>query len=364
MVGTILASLPQSYIGAWIDKLGIRRVTLTIITAFSLACILISQVNNLLSIFIAFFFLRMLGQGALELLSTNMLPMWFREKLGTISGFRNVAINLLIGSVPIGVLALIKDIGWRNTYIFTGLTVFGVLAPIVFFLFINRPEEIGQIVDGNPHLLAQDEEVQETASSETSFSLKMAMRTRAYWILTCAWFSWAAIATGITFNLLPIFTTKGFTEEQAAATFSVLMVVSAAFQIIGGIFADRYKLNYLAFNSLALYAISIFVLTLVSSSILMPMYIFLLGLAQGIFGGLNNTVWVRYFGRMHLGKIRGSVWTATVAGSSIGPFLMGLNYDHSGSFTISLLGFACLLVCLAVAGLWATAPAAIEVQTN
>jgi len=363
MFGTILASLPQSYVGVWMDRLGIRKITLAILTAFSLACIFISQANSLFTIFLAFFFLRMFGQGALELLSTNMLPMWFREKLGTISGFRDVAINLLISSVPIGILALIKSVGWRNTYIFAGAAVFGVLAPVVFFFFINRPEEIGQITDGNPRLIKKDEKAAKIASSEVIFTLKMAMRTPAYWILTCAWFSWSAIGTGITFNLLPIFTAKGLTEEQAAAMFSVLMVVSAAFQIIGGLLADRIKLNYLACSSLALFATSVLVLALVSSNVLVPMYVVILGLAQGIFGGLGNTVWVRYFGRQHLGKIRGSVWTATVAGSSIGPFLMGLSYDHSGSFTTSLLVFACLLVCLAIASLWATVPAKTKVQT-
>jgi sugar phosphate permease len=363
MFGTILASLPQSYVGVWIDRLGIRKVSLAVITAFSLACIFISQVNSLVAIFFAFFFLRMFGQGALELLSTNMLPMWFREKLGTISGFKNVAINLLISSVPISILALIKSVGWRNTYIIAGAAVFGVMAPVVFFFFINRPEEIGQIVDGNPHLIKKDEEAAMSASSEVVFTLKMAMRTRTYWILTGAWFSWAAIATGITFNLLPIFTAKGFTEEQAAATFSALMVVSAAFQIIGGLFADWIKLNYLAFSGLALYAAAVLVLALVSSNVLIPIYTGILGFAQGVFGGLGNTIWVRYFGRQHLGKIRGSVWTATVAGSSVGPFLMGLSYDQSGSFLNSLLVIASLLVCLAVAGLWATAPAKTKFRT-
>jgi MFS-type transporter involved in bile tolerance (Atg22 family) len=85
-------------------------------------------------------------------------------------------------------------------------------------------------------------------------------------------------------------------------------------------------------------------------------YTLILGSAQGLWGGLGNTVWVRYFGREHLGKIRGSVWTAAVAGSSVGPFLMGLSYDLSGDFFISLIGFAIFLFGLAVAGIWATPP--------
>ena len=41
------------------------------------------------------FFLRKFWQGALELLSVNMQPMWFRSKLGSISGIKNEAVNRL-----------------------------------------------------------------------------------------------------------------------------------------------------------------------------------------------------------------------------------------------------------------------------
>lgn len=134
--------------------------------------------------------------------------------------------------------------------------------------------------------------------------------------------------------------------------------------MVGGYLADRVKLNYLAGSSLALFAVAVLVLASVSSNALIPIYTLILGFAHGIFGGLGNTVWVRYFGRRHLGKIRGSVWTASVAGSSVGPFLMALSYEHSGSFLQSLLVIAVLLFGLAVANLWATQPAKAALQTE
>jgi len=296
----------------------------------------------------------MLGQGALELLSVNMLPMWFRNTLGTVSGIKNVVVSLMIGIVPISILALIGVVGWRTTYLLAGASVFVILLPIVYFFYINRPEEIGQTIDGD--LPSMSPGSLDIAPSEHEFSLKEALRTRSYWILTLSWAAWAAIATAITFNLLPIFTAKGLSEEQAAASFTVLMVVSAVFQIGGGMVADRVPLRWMTFGALGLYAVAIVALIFVPSAYVVWVYILILGLAQGLFGGLGNTVWVRYFGRKHLGKIRGSVWTAAVAGSSIGPFLMGISFDLSGDFFISLASFAVVLFGLAIAGLWATPP--------
>lgn len=355
MFGTVLASLPQSYVGYWADRLGIRKMLFLIISLFALACVFMSQVTSLPMLFLAFFFLRMLGQGALELLSVNMLPMWFRNTLGTISGIKNVAVNLMIAAVPIGILALIKQVGWQTTYILAGLGVFAVLMPVAIFFYINRPEEIGQVLDGTSQEV-QDQPVEADGLRVKELTLKIAMRTRAYWILTLAWFAWAAIATAITFNLLPIFTAKGLTEEQAAASFMILMLVSAVFQIVGGVIADRVQLRWMAFGALALYGIAVVALIFVPGGWVVLVYTLILGLAQGLFGGLGNTVWVRYFGREHLGKIRGSVWTAAVAGSSIGPFLMGVSFDQTGEFYSSLLTIAVILFALAFAGLWATPP--------
>lgn len=354
MFGTVLASIPQTYIGQLADRIGIRKTLFIIASLFSLACVFISQANSLLMLFLSFFFLRMFGQGALELLSVNMLPMWFRDKLGSVSGTKNVVVTLMISVVPIGILALIGVVGWRSTYILAGASVFLILIPIVYFFYINRPKEIGQTIDGNGS--SNDNLPVNTDIPENEFNLKEAMRTRAYWILTLSWFAWAAISTAITFNLLPIFTAKGLTEEQAAASFTILMVVSAVFQIVGGMIADRVQLRWMACGALGLYALAIGALISVPVSSVVLVYTLILGFAQGLWGGLGNTVWVRYFGREHLGKIRGSVWTAAVAGSSVGPFLMGITFDLSGSFFILLVGFAVVLFGLAIAGFWATPP--------
>ena len=357
MLGTILASLPQPYLGVWMDRIGIRRMLFIVVTMFTLACLVMSQANGLPMLFLSFLMLRMFGQGALELLSTNMLPMWFDKTLGSISGVKNVLVNLLVGVVPISVLFLINRIGWRSTYILAAMIVFLFMMLISFFLYINRPADIGQTIDQHRQKKTSLEKQAATINdTQKEFTLKEAFKTKAYWILTAAWFSWAAIATAITFNLLPIFTAKGLTEEQAAGTFTILMVVSGFAQLIGGFLADRIALRALAFGALLLYAAAVSALVLLPNNSVVLVYVLILGLAQGLFGGLGNTVWVRYYGRKHLGKIRGSVWTAAVAGSSIGPFLMGVSYDKQGDFYSSLTVIAIILIALAIAALWATPP--------
>ena len=354
MVGTLLAALPQPYIGGLMDRYGIRRVMFIIVILLGLACIFMSQVQNLLMLSLAFFLLRLLGQGALSLLANNTLAMWFQVRLGTVAGLMNAGVAGSIALLPPLILVLITQFGWRGAYAMLGVLVWLVMLPLVLLFYRNRPEDVGQLLDGRSS--SETATAIEDTNNAVSFSLGEARRTRAYWILLILAAAWALIITGIFFNIVPIFTNQGLTDANAAGTFTTLALAMAAMQLIGGVLADHIRLNWLAAICTALVTAGIWVLSRSDSVILGHLYALLIGMGQGLFGAVNNTVWVRYYGRGHLGRIRGSVAMAMVAGSSAGPFIMGVTYDLFGNYQVSLNLFIALLIPLGIATLWATPP--------
>jgi MFS family permease len=354
MFGTLLAALPQPYIGSLMDRFGIRRVMCIIVILLGLACIFMSQVDNLLMLFLAFFLLRLLGQGALSLMANNTLAMWFQVRLGTVAGMMSAAVAGSIAVIPPLILLLINHFGWRGAYAVLGMMVWLVMLPLLLLFYRNRPEDVGQWLDG----CSASETVvsNEETTQALSFSLKEAQHTRSYWILLILAAAWGLIITAVFFNIVPIFTNQGLTDANAAATFSTLALALAATQLIGGLLADRIRLNWLAALSTALIAVGIWVLSGADSVMLAQFYALFIGIGQGLFGAVNNTVWVRYFGRVHLGAIRGTAAMAMVAGSSAGPFIMGATYDIFGSYQFSLNLFIAFLIPLAIITLWATPP--------
>ncbi len=354
MLGTLLAALPQPFIGRLMDRFGIRRVMFFIVILFGLACLFMSQVSGLLMLFTAFFLLRLLGQGALSLLATNTLPMWFQDRLGTAAGFMSAAVASAIAFIPPLILLLINSLGWRGAYAILGLLVWLIMLPLVVLLYRNHPQDVGQELDGRSTTQAA---IHSAGSREAdSFTLSAARHTRAYWILLFFTAAWAMIITAIFFNLLPIFTSQGLTEANAAATYTILAIALVVTQLIGGALADRVRLNWLAAGSMAFTAAGVWLLSQADQIIVAQLYALFVGIGQGLFGAVDNTVWVRYFGRAHLGSIRGSIALAMVAGSSIGPFIMGFTFDQTGSYQFSLILFIALLVILAIVTLWATPP--------
>jgi MFS family permease len=354
MAGTLLAAVPQPYIGRLMDRFGIRRVMFIIVLLLGLACIFMSQARNLLMLFLAFFCLRLLGQGALFLLASNTLAMWFQVRLGTVSGMMSAGVAGSIALIPPMIFVLINQYGWRGAYAVLGVMVWLVMLPLLLLFFRNRPEDVGQSLDGRSP--SETVVAIEEAKKTVSFSLREAQHTRSYWILMIFSATWSLIITAVFFNIVPIFTNQGLTGANAAATYTTLALALAATQLIGGILADRIRLNWLAALCTALIASGIGVLSRADSVMLAQLYALLIGMGQGIFGAVNNTVWVRYYGRAHLGHIRGSVIMAMVAGSSAGPFIMGATYDLFGSYQVSLNLFIALLIPLTIATLWATPP--------
>jgi MFS family permease len=362
MLGTLFAAIPQPSFGGLMDRFGIRRMMTIIVIALGLACFFTATVQSLWMLFFAFFFLRLFGQGALSLLAGNIPAMWFHERLGRVSGLLNVANAGAVAIIPPLILWLISNFGWRWAYAVLGIAVWIVLLPILLIFFRNRPEDVGQKLDGlrlNPGVASPKLIYPKIShpTSNNSWTLKEAQQTRAYWIMLVYTAVWAMIATAIYFNLLPLFVSKGFTEVQAAGTYTILAIAGAVTQIVAGILADKISLNILLTVSAAGLIVANLVLAVVVAPWMGIAYATCMGLTQGFGGVVGGTLWARYYGREHLGKIRGSVFTAGVAGSSVGPFFMGLIYDHTGSYQPALWIFVAMLVPVATAALWATPPA-------
>lgn len=355
MAGTLMAAFPILFVGALMDRFGIRLIMGTVVVLFGAVCIGVSQVNSLVALFFAFFLLRTLGQGALSLLSSNTLAMWFNRRLGTASGIMSLGTAASVAIVPAFIHLGLGSIGWRWTYACLGLAVWSVMIPLLVVFFRNRPEEIGQEIDGDPPRTKQ-QTIDSEKKGDSSLTMIQAIATRAFWILLLCNMSWALIGTGLMFNIKPLYFDHGLAEIDTTLFYTYIAISMASMQFVGGWLADRMRLSHLIFVALAGMTSAVALIHIIEDSRTAAIFAITLGGSQGLFIVAMQTVWARYFGRTHLGKIRGLVWTSAVAGSSVGPFVMGVLKDYTGGFDISLWIFTGIYAILACAVLFATPP--------
>ena len=71
--GTLIGSFVLPLVGRQIDRRGPRLVMMLITLLFGLACIYMGFVSNVVTLGLGFVFIRMLGQGSLSMVSTNLI---------------------------------------------------------------------------------------------------------------------------------------------------------------------------------------------------------------------------------------------------------------------------------------------------
>ncbi len=356
-IATIAAAFPLVLIGAMTDRLGPRRMLIITALLFAIACALTSAVSGLVSVFCAFFLLRFLGQGALSLVSQHAVAMWFHRRLGSVHGIKQVVVFGLWFIFPQLALWLMTTVGWRNTYLIFGALVACSVIPLAFWLMRDRPEEMGLRMDNDPHHHIEDATPDPTGagpipeeytpSREVSFTMREAVRTRAYWILSAIVFFSPLIGTAMLFDLIPIMERRGMTAVTAALATSAWSAAMAITALPSGIATDRIRPGIITAIGITIIGASAIVLMLARTPVSAIAALVLFGIGQSLAAASSSAALARYFGRAHHGVIRSSVTRIGVIGTGIGPVCTGLSIELTGAYNAAMLAFAA--VCLPLA---------------
>ncbi|MEM7532567.1 MAG: MFS transporter [Chloroflexota bacterium] len=356
-VGTLTASFAMPFIGRQIDQRGSRQMTIIIVLVFGVACFYMSFVRNALMLGLGFMALRMLGQGSLSLVSSNVINQWWVRRRGMAMGIAGMVSAMLgSGSFPSLLNWLIPLLGWRSTYTLLGAILWGVMLPIGFIFTRNRPEDYGLQPDGGttstepaaPNAKSSDSD---EPLLEENWTRAEALRTTVFWLISGGMLVMGALNTGLTFHIFDIFRDSGLSSTVTAFVFIPMSATAAVVQLSGGLLMDRIPVRILLAIALCLQAVILVMAPFLGSIELAYVYGILAGTRGGLFMIVRSVIWAKYFGRQHLGSITGVVSTLNVAGSALGPMPFGIARDLMGNYQTVLIGFAVLPLIFAVATL-------------
>ncbi len=343
MLGTILGAIPIAYFGYLMDRFGLRKTVLVAITLFSMACFLMAATTSWFLLVISFCLLRMLGPGTLAMLSGNMMAFWFHRRLGSIEAIRKLSLSVAMGTVPILNHWMLERFGWRNSYFIWGTGIWIGLFPLFYFLYRNRPEDVGQSLDSRR--APQEDDPKEVL---TGMPFAEVVRTSAFWALSTGSGVFALVMTAIVFNRISIMEQQGLDGIESAYMISALSATWAVTQFLSGNLVDRFPPKPFLILGQILFCLSVLALRGANSSSAVLLTGVLMGAGQGFYSGASHPVWPRYFGKLHLGKITGIWMAAMVAASATGPYFAGVVRDVTGSFSSSLLIFAIFPIPVAI----------------
>ena len=355
LIGTLSASVLIIPIGRALDIFGGRVMLVVAGGAIGAASIWMSQVTGAVGLLIGFLLLRTFGQGALTLIPTAVVSIWFVRRRAKALAIVGLGGAIAGGVFPILSNQLISILDWRGAWVAIAFIVWGLVI-IPAWIFVRRtPESVGLTPDGDTLVPTSDGEASQ-ASGEAVFTTRQALRTRAMWLLMLAASAQSMVATGLMFHQISLLGDKGLSSTLAASVFGVTAPAMIVGQFTSGLVASRVSLRYMVTVGQLFITASVAVVFAISAPWHAFIYGAMLGFTVGFLMNSMLAIWPHYYGRKNLGGVRGVAQFANMAASAAGPLPLAVFFDTTGSYSGGLVVFMIVPLVCAVAAFSATRP--------
>ena len=341
--------------GYLVDRFGPRRMMLIGASVMGSGFILLSTVNSLVMFYVVFLGIISVGMSiGLRVPSLVAPANWFVRKRGLAIGISLTGSGL--GGLFIPVLGLlIATIGWRETAIVAGVTVWALVLPLALIMR-TRPEDHGMLPDGErpsprPAAASEEETAVQTpehaaqrppaAPLDADFTLRNALRMPVFWFLAIA-FGLRQFAVGaISLHSVPFLVDTGRSLEMASTILAAVTLTSIVGRLSFGWLADRFPPRYIMAVSMVMVGLGALLLTNVGEGwTLLALYIVVYSIGWGGGATTMNATRGAYFGRRAFGTISGTMDFVQMFGLVLGPIYAGVVYDVTESYTIAFTSFA------------------------
>jgi MFS family permease len=346
--------------GWMIDRWGPRPVMRVGMLLFGGGLLAFSQIDTLLTFYIAFVTMAVGASlaGFMSIMTT--LVQWFERRRATAMSIAQTGMSAGGMLVPLVAFSL-STLGWRATAFISGLIVLGVGLPLTQIIRAD-PEAYGLLPDGASPEDAQAAALVHPATGvaieRVSFTPRQALRTRAFWFISFGHGMALLVVSAVMVHLiLHLQDERGCSLSQAAAVVSVMTLVTALGQLGGGYLGDRFDKRKIAALAMFGHAAGLLALAWGGAFIWVVFFILAHGTAWGMRGPLMQAMRADYFGRRHFGTIMGYSSLVIMFGMVLGPLIAGYMADRFGNYQYGFTVLATLAALGSIFFVLATPPA-------
>jgi sugar phosphate permease len=344
-VNIALFGLIGPFAASVMDRWGLGRVVLAALALMAAAVALSTRMSTEWQFFLLWGVAVGTATGVTAMvLAAIVATRWFDARRGLVMGMLSAAnaTGQLVFLTPLA--TLVESSGWRSAAAIVAAAA-AIVFVLVWLLMRDRPADIGL----RPYGQAPDAPLAASPKAIAPIpALRMAMRTRAFWILAGTFFICGASTNGlIGTHLISACHDVGIPAVRSAQ----LLAVMGIFDILGttasGWLTDRYSARYLLFAYYSLRGLSLLFLpgTLADG-----------GTSLGVFAMFYGLDWIatvpptvklttEAFGRENTGVIYGWIGASHQLGASFAAFGAGAIRTELGEYRVAFLiaGLLCLI---------------------
>ena len=342
----LLLGLTGPVVGRLADKYGPKWVILGGGVIAAAAFMLLSLTSELWHLYVLYFMLGIGMSGAGNVPVSVAISNWFAKRMGLVMGITMAGIS--VGAVALAPLAhfLIEAIGWRGAYLAMGGLTAVCIVPAVLLVMKTRPEDKGLLPDGArpgvdvaPSGEADTADMAAAPPAQRAWTMSMALKSVPFWLIVVTFFLSSAGVAGVLQHEVNIMSGMGIPLAAASVALGLTGLIGGGGKIGFGFVADKMSPKYTAVLCIALQLVGVVILMFTRSTAMVWLFVVVFGFAMGGNVAVEPLVGGQFFGTASFGAIFGWILLGGAVGAAVGPILMGIVFDASGSYTMGLVIF-------------------------
>jgi MFS family permease len=267
----------------------------------------------------------------------------FRQRRGLALGVVYIGSNIGGALVPLVAALLAADASWRSGFIGIGAVLWVVLLPMALSVTAaGGADEALRLGSG------QAAPSRSNAEAER-LDWRALLRERDFWLLFWVLAVFYVYRLGVNTHLPAFLSDLGYSQIEAATSFSVTLALGIAGKLLAGTIADRVGARAAVIGNFALIAVASALLLRPGAWGAMPIFLLLHGAATAAEDVVVPLMVAQRFGIDALGRVYGLLLLALVPGGWLGPALGGWSFDATGGYGAAFVAFVVTNITAVVA---------------
>jgi len=329
-LGTLLSAITVIWLGKLIDQTNLKLYTGLVTIGLAIACLIMSNVSNTMTLVLAFFMLRLFGQGLsghTGITTASRVNQSYRGRSVSLSGLGFSVAEIIL---PFTTIILISQVGWRQTWTVYAVVEILIIAVIAQLLlrkveFAHKPSTI---TDNDPD----------------AWNRTQVIRDKRFLRIAPALFSPSIISTALFFHQESLGASKGYELSLWAAGIAAYSIAAVLASLITGVLVDRFSGAKVVRFYLLPFTLAVLIAALVPLPGLPFIYYGLIGATVGIGTPAVSALWLELYGAKHIGAIRALTHACMVFGTALGPAIFGYLLDAGASWNSLLISSAIWMI--------------------
>ena len=343
-VAGVTGALISPYLGQLLDRYSPKRVILIGIVVVGVSYLLLGLAGSLWQYYLIVGVGMGVGMSCMGGLAWHRSVIsWFDHWRGRAIAFAVLGASLAGVMMPPLVTALVESIGWRGGFITFAVITAVTLLPLVHFLMIDRPADIGEVRDGHRYVAGHKEDMVVVAEDSRVWHWKEMLKTPAMWAIALIFGSMGCVYSATMLHLFGHLMDIGISAQNAAYILSATALFSAMGKPVVGWMSDFFGARITIWLALLCQGVSLVLFAYADTFALSVGAACLYGFGYSGMSPLRTFAVSAAMGSVSFGAAIGVLRVVELPLVISASPLAGFIYDATGSYRIAFLILAGLM---------------------